>query len=100
VRPLHSAWSFLLMHANTLPRSVYPYYDILDYSRFSITLSELALDTHEAYLRSIPEWRVAQLQAGLLKVREAFLFDTGPGGGDRGKMGPLFFALLSMGVRL
>jgi hypothetical protein len=79
----------------SLSQSVYPYYDILDYSKFSITLSELALDTYESHLRSIPDWRVAQLQAGLIKVREAFLFDTSAGGGG-GERGPLFFAILAM----
>lgn len=78
-------------------RSSLPFQDILDYSRFSVTIPENEADRVEEILESYDEVTLFEMQAYLLKVREAFLFKEGE---EWERKGPLFFSLVSMAMRL
>jgi hypothetical protein len=94
--------TFEAIYAGCIPafivdRNIFPFQDILDYSRFSISIPENDAHRVEEILSSYTEAQLAELQANLVKVREAFLFDEGR---EWERRGPLFFSLVSMAMRL
>lgn len=94
--------TFEAIYAGCIPafvvdRNLFPFQDILDYSRFSITIPESEAHRAEDILASYSAERLADLQANLLRVREAFLFKEGE---EWERKGPVFFSLVSMAMRL
>lgn len=78
-------------------RNIFPFQDILDYSLFSVTVPENEAHRVEEILETYGDETLFELQAHLLKVREAFLFQEGR---EWERKGPLFFSLVSMQMRL
>ncbi|CAF1526653.1 unnamed protein product [Adineta ricciae] len=80
----------------------YPFEDILDYTTFSIHVSEERLDTLEEELLSYNANELLARQRNVLKVRTAFLFENyrNPAEHLYDKNDPLFFMLLSLRLRL
>lgn len=94
--------TFEAIYAGCIPafvvdRNLFPFQDILDYSRFSITIPEADAHRVEDILASYSEEQTIDLQANLLKVRDAFIFKEGE---EWGRKGPLFYSLVSMAMRL
>lgn len=94
--------TFEAIYAGCIPafivdRNTFPYQDILDYSRFSITIPENESHKLEEILADYDNDRLLDMQATLLKVREAFIFEQGR---EWERKGPLFHALVSMQMRL
>lgn len=94
--------TFEAIYAGCIPafivdRNTFPFQDILDYSRFSVTIPENEAHRVEEILEAYDDERLFELQANLLKVREAFLFQEGR---EWERKGPLFFSLVSMAMRL
>lgn len=84
-------------------RTLQPFSDILDYSTFSLSVPENRVDQIEQILQSVVPERMQAMQHSLIKVREAFLLSDDepyPGKGESDRMGPLFWTLLSMKLRL
>ncbi|BGP46109.1 hypothetical protein JCM10450v2_001949 [Rhodotorula kratochvilovae] len=78
-------------------RNLFPFQDILDYSKFSVTIPESEAHRVEEVLGAYTDAQLVELQAHLVKVRDAFLFADGD---EWDRKGPLFFALVSMAMRL
>lgn len=94
--------TFGAIYAGCIPvfladRNIYPYQDVLDYSRFSLTIPETEAHRVEEILGAISDDHLVALQSALLAVREAFTFDEGH---EWERRGPFFFALVSMAMRL
>ncbi|GAA5888016.1 hypothetical protein JCM6882_000250 [Rhodosporidiobolus microsporus] len=100
--PAWTTRTFEAIYAGCIPafivdRNLFPFQDILDYSRFSVTIPENDAHRVEEILSAYSEAQLAELQANLVKVREAFLFQEG---NEWERRGPLFFSLVSMAMRL
>ncbi|ORY72257.1 Proteophosphoglycan ppg4 [Leucosporidium creatinivorum] len=100
--PAWTTRTFEAIYAGCIPafvvdRNLFPFQDILDYSRFSITIPEAEAHRAEDILASYSDDRLAELQANLLRVREAFIFKEGE---EWERKGPVFFSLVSMAMRL
>lgn len=78
-------------------KNIYPFQDIFDYSLFSVTISENEAHRIEQILQLYDEETIASLQVNGLRVREAFLYANESG---LERTGPLFYALVSMKMRL
>ena len=78
-----------------------PFWDILDWSKFSVYIDWRRLEDIEEMLRSFSPAQLDEKQAWLLKVREAFLYDLDNLGhaSDRQRKGPFFHAMLSLQTR-
>ncbi|BGP13960.1 hypothetical protein JCM10213_005544 [Rhodosporidiobolus nylandii] len=100
--PAWTTRTFEAIYAGCIPafivdRNLFPFQDILDYSRFSVTIPENEAHRVEELLSAYTEDQLAELQANLVKVRDAFLFKEGE---EWERRGPLFFSLVSMAMRL
>lgn len=100
--PCRTTRTFEAIYAGCIPafivdRNLFPFQDILDYSRFSVTIPEADAHRVEEVLSAYTPAQLAELQANLVKVREAFLFKDGE---EWDRKGPLFFSLVSMAMRL
>jgi len=94
--------TFEAIYAGCIPafivdRNLFPFQDILDYSRFSVTIPENEAHRIDEILSAYSPEQLDSLQANLVKVRDAFLFDHGD---EWNRKGPLFFSLVSMAMRL
>lgn len=94
--------TFEAIYAGCIPafivdRNLFPFQDILDYNKFSITVSEAEAHHVEEILASYSEEQLIDLQSNLLRVREAFIFKDGQ---EWNRKGPLFHSLVSMAMRL
>jgi len=76
-------------------RNMFPFQDVLDYSKF--TIPEADAHRVDEVLAAYTDVQLVELQAHLVKVRDAFLFADGQ---EWERQGPLFFALVSMAMRL
>ncbi|BGO89673.1 hypothetical protein NBRC10512_001475 [Rhodotorula toruloides] len=100
--PAWTTRTFEAIYAGCIPafivdRNLFPFQDILDYSRFSVTIPEADAHRIEEILSAFTAEQLSELQANLVKVREAFLFKDGE---EWERRGPLFFSLVSMQMRL
>ncbi|GAA5848730.1 hypothetical protein JCM8547_004610 [Rhodosporidiobolus lusitaniae] len=100
--PAWTTRTFEAIYAGCIPafivdRNLFPFQDVLDYSRFSITIPENEAHRVEEILSAYTPLQLAEFQANLVKVREAFLFQEGR---EWDRRGPLFFSLVSMAMRL
>ncbi|GAA6064452.1 hypothetical protein JCM10212_005201 [Sporobolomyces blumeae] len=100
--PAWTTRTFEAIYAGCIPafivdRNLFPFQDILDYSRFSITIPENEAHKVEEILSAYTAEQLDSLQANLVKVRDAFLFKDGD---EWNRKGPLFFSLVSMAMRL
>ncbi|KDE08122.1 hypothetical protein MVLG_01603 [Microbotryum lychnidis-dioicae p1A1 Lamole] len=100
--PAWTTRTFEAIYAGCIPafivdRNLFPFQDILDYSLFSVSIPESEAHRVEEILESYPEQQLIEMQAVLVKVRDAFVFDHGH---EWERKGPLFFALVSMMMRL
>ncbi|GAA5944712.1 exostosin family protein, partial [Sporobolomyces koalae] len=100
--PAWTTRTFEAIYAGCIPafivdRNLFPFQDILDYSRFSITIPENEAHKVEDILSAYTPEQLDSLQANLVKVRDAFLFRDGY---EWERKGPLFFSLVSMAMRL
>ncbi|GJN88486.1 hypothetical protein Rhopal_001452-T1 [Rhodotorula paludigena] len=100
--PAWTTRTFEAIYAGCIPafivdRNLFPFQDILDYSRFSVTIPEADAHRVEEVLSAYTPAQLAELQANLVRVREAFLFKDGE---EWDRKGPLFFSLVSMAMRL
>ncbi|GAA6027035.1 hypothetical protein JCM8097_006057 [Rhodosporidiobolus ruineniae] len=100
--PAWTTRTFEAIYAGCIPafivdRNLFPFQDILDYSRFSVTIPENEAHRVEEILAAYSPAQLAELQANLVKVREAFLFQDG---NEWERRGPLFFSLVAMQMRL
>ncbi|GAA6016582.1 hypothetical protein JCM10207_002849 [Rhodosporidiobolus poonsookiae] len=100
--PAWTTRTFEAIFAGCIPafivdRNLFPFQDILDYSRFSVTIPENEAHRVEEILAAYTDAQLAELQAHLVKVREAYLFQDG---NEWERKGPLFFSLVSMAMRL
>ncbi|GAA5987842.1 hypothetical protein JCM5350_003168 [Sporobolomyces pararoseus] len=100
--PAWTTRTFEAIYAGCIPafivdRNLFPFQDILDYSRFSITIPENEAHRVEEILSAYSPDQLDNLQANLVKVRDAFLFKDGE---EWERKGPLFFSLVSMAMRL
>ncbi|WWC63549.1 uncharacterized protein I303_106153 [Kwoniella dejecticola CBS 10117] len=74
--------------------SHYPFVNYLDWSKFSVRIAPTELDRLEQILAAIPLWKVEEMQANLVAVREAFIYSTDEHPEDElDRRGPMFFAL-------
>ena len=72
------------------------FWDILDWSKFSITVMEADLDHYEEILLGYTWEQVADLQANLMLIRDAFIYPLDDDVASQLETrGPLFFALYS-----
>jgi hypothetical protein len=80
----------------------YPFVDIFDYSKFSITLERHKdLERLEEVLLAIPIDEVERLQANVMLIRDAFVYPLdGRFEDSLSSKGPLFFAMHSTKMRL
>jgi len=72
----------------------HPFWDMLDWSKFSVTIPDYEVQNLEAILLSYTWDQVKDLQTNLMLVREAFLYP--PEGGAVSltqERGPFFFAI-------
>lgn len=97
-----STRTFEAIYAGCIPvfladRTTFPYQDILDYSLFSITIPETSIHHLDSILAQYSPATLQGLQAHLLKVREVFMYKEGE---EWERLGPLFFALVGMALRL
>ncbi|BGP53963.1 hypothetical protein JCM8202v2_001535 [Rhodotorula sphaerocarpa] len=100
--PAWTTRTFEAIYAGCIPafivdRNLFPFQDILDYSKFSVTIPEADAHRVEEILAAYTPTQLAEMQAHLVRVREAFLFDDGH---EWERRGPLFFSLVSMAMRL
>ncbi|GAA5859151.1 hypothetical protein JCM1840_003777 [Sporobolomyces johnsonii] len=100
--PAWTTRTFEAIYAGCIPafivdRNLFPFQDVLDYSRFSVTIPENEAHRVDELLSAYTPAQLAELQANLVKVREAFLFKEGA---EWDRKGPLFFSLVSMAMRL
>ncbi|POY74373.1 hypothetical protein BMF94_2567 [Rhodotorula taiwanensis] len=100
--PAWTTRTFEAIYAGCIPafivdRNLFPFQDILDYSKFSVTIPEADAHRVEEILSAYTSSQLAEMQAHLVRVREAFLFDDGR---EWERRGPLFFSLVSMAMRL
>ncbi|GAA5884240.1 hypothetical protein JCM16303_002422 [Sporobolomyces ruberrimus] len=100
--PAWTTRTFEAIYAGCIPafivdRNLFPFQDILDYSRFSITIPENEAHRVEEILSVYTPEQLDDLQANLVRVRDAFLFKHGE---EWERKGPLFFSLVSMAMRL
>lgn len=70
---------------------------MLDYSRFSVTVPENEAHRIEDILGAYTDEQLVALQSALFTVRDAFIYDEGR---EWRREGPLYFALVSMALRL
>nr|XP_019006535.1 uncharacterized protein I203_00124 [Kwoniella mangroviensis CBS 8507]OCF69996.1 hypothetical protein I203_00124 [Kwoniella mangroviensis CBS 8507] len=81
--------------------SHYPFASFLDWSKFSVRIAPTELDRIEEILSAIPLWKVEEMQAKLVTVREAFIYSKDEKPEDElERMGPMFFALHEAGMRV
>ncbi|KAH8930086.1 glycosyltransferase family 47 protein [Atractiella rhizophila] len=78
-------------------RNHLPFADIINYSAFSISVPELSTSSIYAVLQSFPSTRLDQMQAAMLKVREAFVYRDSS---EWERKGPIHLALVSLSLRL
>jgi hypothetical protein len=72
------------------------FWDVLDWSKFSITILESQMDRLEEILLGYTWEQVADLQANLMLVRDAFIYPLDDDFADQPhQKGPLFYALHS-----
>ena len=72
------------------------FWDVLDWSKFSITVLESDMDRLEEILLGYTWGQVADLQANLMLVRDAFIYPLDDDFADQVEQkGPLFYALHS-----
>ncbi|GAA5985146.1 hypothetical protein JCM11641_005464 [Rhodosporidiobolus odoratus] len=100
--PAWTTRTFEAIYAGCIPafivdRNIFPFQDILDYSRFSVNIPENEAHRVEELLSAYTDEQLQELQANLVKVRDAFLFKDGE---EWDRKGPLFFSLVSMAMRL
>ncbi|KAL8286616.1 hypothetical protein RQP46_004144 [Phenoliferia psychrophenolica] len=100
--PAWSTRAFEAIYAGCIPafvvdRNIFPFQDVLDYSLFSVSIPENDAHRVEEFLAVYTDAQLSQLQAHVLRVREAFLFKEGE---EWERKGPLFFSLVSMAMRL
>ncbi|KAK4704368.1 hypothetical protein P7C70_g1847, partial [Phenoliferia sp. Uapishka_3] len=100
--PAWSTRAFEAIYAGCIPafvvdRNIFPFQDILDYSLFSVSIPENDAHRIEEFLSAYTDAQLFELQAHVLRVREAFLFKEGK---EWQRKGPLFFSLVSMAMRL
>ncbi|KPV75947.1 glycosyltransferase family 47 protein [Rhodotorula graminis WP1] len=100
--PAWTTRTFEAIYSGCIPafivdRNMFPFQDILDYSKFSVTIPEADAHRVDEVLGSYSDTQLVELQAHLVKVRDAFLFADGQ---EWDRQGPLFFALVSMAMRL
>jgi hypothetical protein len=72
------------------------FWDVLDWSKFSVTILESQMDRLEEILLGYTWEQVADLQANLMLVRDAFIYPLDDDFADQPyQKGPLFYALHS-----
>jgi hypothetical protein len=78
-----------------------PFFDVLDWKKFSVFIDWRSLERMEDTLRSFSPATLDEMQAWLLKVRDAFIYDPDAFGkevtGER--KGPIFLTLLSLKLK-
>ncbi|WWC90586.1 uncharacterized protein L201_005522 [Kwoniella dendrophila CBS 6074] len=81
--------------------SHYPFVNFLDWSKFSVRITPTELDRIEEILNSIPLYKIEEMQANLITIREAFLYSTDENPQDElNRKGPLFFALHEASLKI
>ncbi|GAA5917161.1 hypothetical protein JCM8208_004855 [Rhodotorula glutinis] len=100
--PAWTTRTFEAIYSGCIPafivdRNMFPFQDVLDYSKFSVTIPEADAHRVDEVLAGYTDAQLVELQAHLVKVRDAFLFAEGQ---EWDRQGPLFFALVSMAMRL
>jgi nucleoside-diphosphate-sugar epimerase len=78
-----------------------PYWDILDWAKFSVYVDWRHLEEIEDILQSFSFVELERKQAWLLKVRDAFIYDPGEVEQEShgmGRKGPIFHTLLSLKI--
>ncbi|KZO99764.1 glycosyltransferase family 47 protein [Calocera viscosa TUFC12733] len=81
--------------------SQYPFFDMLDWSKLSITVERKDLQRMEEMLMSYTLEEIERLQTNLMLVRDAFLYPLDGKYKDQLTMrGPLFFAMHSTKMRM
>lgn len=74
----------------------HPFWDVLDWSTFSVTIPDYEVQNLEAILLSYTWAEVQRLQTNLMLVRDAFLYPSeGDAYGNTRERGPFFFAIHS-----
>ncbi|TNY22501.1 Proteophosphoglycan ppg4 [Rhodotorula diobovata] len=100
--PAWTTRTFEAIYSGCIPafivdRNSFPFQDVLDYSKFSVTIPEADAHRVDEVLATYTDAQLVELQAHLVKVRDAFLFAEGQ---EWERRGPLFFGLVSMAMRL
>lgn len=100
--PCRTTRTFEAIYSGCIPafivdRNSFPFQDVLDYSKFSVTIPEADAHRVDEVLATYTDAQLVELQAHLVKVRDAFLFAEGQ---EWERRGPLFFGLVSMAMRL
>ncbi|SCV74444.1 BQ2448_8083 [Microbotryum intermedium] len=100
--PAWSTRTFEAIYAGCIPafivdRNLFPFQDILDYSLFSVSIPESEAHRVEEILETYSEQQLIEMQAALVKVRDAFVFKERH---EWERKGPLFFSLVSIMMRL
>eukprot|EP01038_Epipyxis_sp_PR26KG_P005349 gene5349-7421_t len=113
-----AGWSFRVVdviYGGCIPvflsdMTYYPYYDVLDYSKFSVFIEEDSIDHIEQILLSISDSMMTNMQTNLIRVRKAFVYNrrhhnisiqtsATPGSDEGVKFSP-FYTHLSLAMRL
>ncbi|KAK4058870.1 hypothetical protein OIO90_000316 [Microbotryomycetes sp. JL221] len=111
--PAWTTRTYEAIYAGCIPafitdRNLLPFQDVLDYSKFSISIPESEAHRIEDILSTYSEIQMIELQRNLLKIRDGFLFIVeGNQNQDKDlislewdRKGPLFYSLVSMSMRL
>lgn len=81
--------------------TAYPYQELLDYDKFTVTVRADELDRLEEVLQSIPLEVVRRKQLWALRVRDFFLYDQNQAQMHlRQQRSPIFMSLLSLKIRM
>lgn len=102
-----TGWSFRLsdaIYAGCLPVFIIDmldnfYFEIINYSSFSIFIEERNIENIEDVLLNISDERVNQMQARLLLVRDAFLYNMSSSGDLNTRRDSFFYTVLSLGLK-
>lgn len=71
-----------------------PYWDMLDWARFSVTVPDYEVQNLEAILLSYTWDQVQAMQTNLMLIRDAFLYPSeGDIDGNTRDRGPFYFAI-------
>ncbi|KAK4053778.1 hypothetical protein OIV83_001434 [Microbotryomycetes sp. JL201] len=84
--PAWTTRTYEAIYAGCIPafivdRNLLPFQDVLDYSKFSVTIPESEAHQVEDILARYTDSQMTELQTNLLKVRDAFVFGVDKGSG-------------------